>query len=275
MLRHLLAGLTAMSFLLYMGCAGALNVSDDDDTYNEDDDDVADDDDMGDDDDNGDDDDATGDDDDDDDDVTDDDDDVTDDDDDDVEPCCSDTEYPAYYVDGLEITTFLESSSYDEFLNLLLVDALPPTSDSVIILFDPDEDLVGDSSFQARFGMGEVTQDLYSFTTSPTPVNWNYSQDPNRNFTTVDSGLTLNLSFGVTVPLYNAEIAGQFSADYSAITHGAISGGIQEADTEDIETSFGNLHDLMDGRELDADTDGNGSLDGWTFVMEFTGVQFM
>ena len=241
---------------------------DDDDATSDDDDDVTgDDDDAGDDDSTaGDDDDAT----------SGDDDDATSGDDDDVtEPCCSDTEYPAYYVDSLTLTTFLESSSYNEFLNLLLVDALPPISDSVILLFDPDEDLVGDTSFQSRFGPGEVTQDLYSFTVSPPPVDWDYSQDANRNFTTVDNGLQLDLSFGVAVSLYNAEISGQFSADYSAIPNGAISGGIRETDTVNVETSFGNLHDLMDGRTLNADTDGNGTPDGWTFVMEFTGVQFM
>ena len=91
----------------------------------------------------------------------------------------------------------------------------------------------------------------------------------------MDSGLTLNLSFGVTVPLYDAAIAGQFAADYETIPSGAITGGIREEDTEDIETSFGNLHELMDGRELDVDTDGDGTPDGWSFVMEFTATQFL
>ena len=252
---------------------------DDDDVVGDDDDVVGDDDDVV-----GDDDDVVGDDDDtvsDDDDVVGDDDDTVGDDDDSVgddddsEPCCSDCDYPAYVIDGLELTTFLESSTYNEFLNLLLVDALPPISDSVVILFDPDQDLVGVSSFNARFGIGEVTQDLYSFDGGATAVDWEYSQDGSRNFTTVASGLLLNLSFGVTVPVYEASVSGTFSASYDAVTTGAIRGAIMETDTENIETSFGNLHDLMDGRELDADTDGNGSMDGWTFVMEFTGVQFM
>ena len=235
------------------------SADDDDDTGSGDDDDVT----VGDDDDSvGDDDDSAG----------DDDDSVGDDDD--SEACCSDCDYPAYVIDGLELTTFLESAKYNEFLNMLLADALPPTYDSIIILLDPDQDLTGVSSFNARFGIGVVDQDLYSFDGGATAVDWEYSQDGSRNFTTVDGGLMLNLSFGVTVPVYEASISGVFSPSYDAIPSGAIRGAIQESDTVNVETSFGNLHDLMDGRALDVDLDGDSTPDSWWFEMLFTAYEF-
>jgi len=204
----------------------------------------------------------------------DDDDDTTAGDDDDSEPCCSDCDYPAYVVDSISLVTFLESDTYNEFLDLLLADALPPTYDSVIILLDPDQDLTGVSSFNARFGVGVVDQDLYSFG-GVTYVDWPYSQDGSYNFATTGTGQMLNLSFGVSVPVYEAGITGTFSATYDAITTGSITGAIQETDTESIETSFGNLHDLMDGRTLDVDLDGDGTMDSWTFEMAFTAYQFL
>ena len=206
-----------------------------------------------------------------------DDDDATpgDDDDDDSEPCCSDCDYPAYVVDSLSLVTFLESATYNEFLDLLLADALPPIDDTVIILLDPDQDLTGVSSFNARFGVGVVDQDLFSFDGAATYVDWAYSQDGSYNFASTGTGQMLNLSFGVSVPIYEAAIAGTFSATYDAITTGAITGAIQEVDTEAIETSFGNLHDLMDGRALDVDLDGDGTMDSWTFEMAFTAYQFL
>jgi hypothetical protein len=266
MTRHLLTFFAALA-LLWSGCAGSINMGEDDDDVVEDDDDATDDDD--------DDDDAT--DDDDDDDVTDDDDDddtVTDDDDDTGEPCCSSLDYPAYVFDGLAITTFLESDTYNEFLSLLLADALPPAGDTVIILFDPDRELDNETTFVGAFGVGEVNQDLFDFSAASSPANWDYALNGTA-FDSQETNATLNLSFGVTVPLHDASISGEFSGDWASITSGAVAGGIAEDDTMDIETSFGNLHDLMDGREMDADTDGDGAMDGWTFVMEFTAYQFL
>jgi hypothetical protein len=274
MTRTLLATITAFALLSWTGCPGQLTVQhpQDDDSWG-DDDDFGDDDDVTDDDD--DDDDVT---DDDDDDVTDDDDDddTADDDDDDTEElCCSSLEYPAYVMDSIAITTFLESDTYNEFLSLLLADALPPVGDTVIILFDPDRELDNENEFVAAFGIGEVNQDLFDLSAGSSPVNWDYSLDGGGHFESQETNATLNLSFGVTVPLHDAAIVGDFSGDFETLAHGTIAGGIAEADTVDIETSFGNLHDLIDGREMDADTDGDGTPDGWTFVMEVTGYQFL
>jgi len=257
MTRTLLAMFSAMGLLLSTGCPGQLTIHHDDDDSMDDDD-------------------VTDDDDDDDDTETDDDDDTeTDDDDDTEELCCSSLEYPAYVVDSIDITTFLESDTYNEFLSLLLADALPPVGDSVIILFDPDRELDNENSFVSAFGIGEVNQDLFDLSAASNPVNWDYSLDGGGHFESQESGATLNLSFGVTVPLHDAVIVGDFSGDFETLTHGTIAGGIAEEDTVDIETSFGNLHDLMDGREMDADTDGDNVPDGWTFVMEISGYQFL
>ena len=278
MTRHWIALASAFGLLAWMACTGSLDVDhppDDDDNDVTDDDDDATDDDATDDDDSADDD--TGDDDD----TTSDDDTGTDDDttsdDDTEEPCCTDLEWPGYAIDDLVIDIFLESDTYNEFLSVLLADALPPDSDSVIILFDPDGDPTGQPSFDSRFGVGVVNEDLYDYDTGggSTPTNWTYIQGGNGFFETVDDDLTLLLSFGVTVPLYQAGIEGVFSPDYENISDGAIFGAILEEDTLDINTSFGELHDLMDGRTLDVDVSGNGTPDAWSFRMEFGAFQFV
>jgi len=271
MTRNLLALISALGLLLGTGCTGALGVDNpDDDDAGDDDasDDDATDDDTGDDD-TGDDD--TGDDD------TGDDDTGDDDtgDDDTAPPCCTSLDYPAYVVDTITITTFLPDPTYNEFLSQLLADALPPDGDSVLIVFDPEQDPAGLTEFDARYGVGVVNQDLWDYDASGSPVNWDFVHQANGAFTTTDDGLTMSLSFGVTVPLYEAAIDGAFSADYSEVTQAAVRGAIMEEDTVDIETSFGNLHDLMVARPLDVDVSGDGTEDAWSFVMEWTAFQFV
>ena len=273
MTRNLLALISALGLLLGTGCTGSLGVDTPDDDDNDASDDDAEDDDAEDDD--AEDDDVS------DDDVSDDDaedDDVEDDDvsDDDSEPpCCTSLDYPAYAVDSIAITTFLPLDSYNEFLSELLADALPPDGDSVIIIFDPEQDPDGLTAFDARYGVGEVNQDLWDYDAAGSPVNWDFVHEGNGAFYTTDEGLTMTLSFGVTVPLYEAGIDGAFNGDYSEITSAAVRGAIMEEDTEDIETSFGNLHDLMVDRPLDVDVSGNGTEDAWSFVMEWTAFQFV
>lgn len=217
----------------------------------------------------------------------DDDDDITDDDDDDItddddtgdddteELCCSDCVAPAFVFDSLALSTMLEEELYNEFLNDLLVDALPPDGEEVILLFDPDGEPEGEEMFDASFGVGIATEDLWSWDPGGNPADLTYLQDGQRNFISTDPDLTLQLSFGVVVPLRNAHIAGRFTPDYQDIGNGAITGAIREADTEDIETSFGNLHELMDGRALDVDTTGDNQPDAWSFEMNFTAFQFL
>ncbi len=191
------------------------------------------------------------------------------------EPCCSDCEYPAFLFDTLEIAVMLEDPSYNEFLNDLLADAMPPNGEDVILLFDPETEVAGLTDFDAAFGLGIVTGQLWSWNPNRTPAELSYNMNGEGKFISTDPDLTLQLSFGVTVPLQQAYVAGQFSQDWQAIYSGAITGAILEEDTEDIETSFGNLHDLMDGRPLDVDTNDDDVPDAWSFKMLYTAFQFL
>ena len=253
-MNKLLTLLMSLFFFLSLGCQeGLLFISmGDDDVADDDDDDITDDDD---------------------DDVVDDDDDTGDDDTEEL--CCSDCEYPAFVFDELSLSTMLEEQLYNEFLNDLLVDALPPDAEEVILLFDPDGDVEGQDMFDAAFGVGIATEDLWSWDQGGNPANLTYLLDGQGNFISTDPDLTLQLAFGVTVPLRNAHIAGRFDQDFQGINNGAITGAIREADTEGIETSFGNLHELMDGRPLDVDTTGDNQPDAWSFELNFGAFQFL
>ena len=266
----------ARAFLLYRVVEGG---DDDDDVIGDDDDDVVGDDDtVGDDDDDvaGDDDDMVGDDDDvvgDDDDVVGDDDDVVGDDDD-SEPCCTDCTSPAYVVTEFTIETFLESDIYDQFLESLLEDALPPTGDGLILLFDPDQPQTGASTFDGRFGAGEEDHDLYSFDNSGNDVTWSYDQDANRNFVSTGSGNQFPLVISMELTLHDAAIAGQFDASYSTVEDGTITGALLESDALSVKMKLGTLHEMMDGRALDCDVDGDGTMDAWSVEFGFTAAQF-
>jgi len=250
-MNRLLLLLLSLLFTLSLGCQGLLfiDMGDDDDITDDDDDDIVDDDDTADDDDTG--------------------------DDDTEELCCSDCDYPAFVFDSLSLATMLEEQLYNEFLNDLLVDALPPDSEEVILLFDPDGEVEGEDMFNSAFGVGIKTEDLWSWDQGGNPANLTYMLDGQGNFISTDPDLTLQLAFGVTVPLRYAHIEGRFTPDFQEIVNGAITGAIREADTEDIETSFGNLHELMDGRPLDEDTTGDGQPDAWSFELNFTAFQFL
>jgi len=191
------------------------------------------------------------------------------------EPCCTDCDYPAFLFDTLELATMLEDPSYNEFLNDLLADALPPDGDDVILLFNPETEVEGLASFNAAFGRGMATEDLWSWDPGGTPADLSYTMDEQANFISTDPDLTLQLAFGVTVPLHQAHVAGRFALGWQTITAGAITGAILEQDTQGVETSFGNLHDLMDGRPLDVDVDGDSVPDAWSFEMNFTAFQFL